>query len=75
MPTQLQASKVHVLFEPYFTPSIKDYEHSQRFDSARLNYTIAELDQVRKSDFAKELKNLNLEVLLDMVEKHDPEQE
>ncbi|XP_031333897.1 mitogen-activated protein kinase kinase kinase 15-like [Photinus pyralis] len=36
MVTQLQASRIDVIFDQYFTPSIKDYEHSQRFESTQL---------------------------------------
>lgn len=52
MVTQLKASRIDLIFDQYFTPSIKDYEHSQRFE------------QVRSSDFIKQLKNLNFKEAL-----------
>ncbi|KAF9412756.1 hypothetical protein HW555_008841 [Spodoptera exigua] len=55
----------------YFTPSIKNYEHSQRFESAQLEYTITGPEQVRPSDFVKELKNSNFkEALVDFFISH-----
>ncbi|GBP52408.1 hypothetical protein EVAR_4691_1 [Eumeta japonica] len=64
MVTQFQASRIDVIFDQYFTPSIKDYEHSQRLESAQLEYTITGPEQIRSSDFAKELRNLNFKVAL-----------
>ena len=40
MVTQLQALRIDVIFDQYFTPSIKDYEHCQRCESAQLEYII-----------------------------------
>ena len=71
MVTQLKASRVDVVFDQYFTPSIKSYEHSQRFESAQLEYTISGPEQVRPSDFVKELKNSNFkEALVDFFILH-----
>lgn len=71
MATQLKASRIDVVFDRYFTPSIKDYEHSQRFECAQLEYTIDGPEQVRPSDFAKELKNSNFkEALVNFVILH-----
>lgn len=64
MATQFQASRIDVIFDQYFTPSIKDYEHSQRLESAQLEYSINGPEQIRSSDFAKELKNLNFKEAL-----------
>ncbi|GFS69541.1 uncharacterized protein TNCV_3894021 [Trichonephila clavipes] len=58
MVTQLQTSRIDVIFEQYFTPSIKDYEHSQWLESAQLEYTRTVPEQIRSTDFAKELKIL-----------------
>lgn len=57
MVTQLSASRIDVVFDQYLTPSIKDYERSQRFESAQLEYTIAGPEQVRpkKSNFKEAL--------------------
>nr|XP_037875934.1 uncharacterized protein LOC105842686 isoform X2 [Bombyx mori] len=64
MATQFQASRINVIFDQYFTPSIKDYEHSQRLESAQLEYSITGPEQIRPSDFAKELINLNFKEAL-----------
>ncbi|GFY05337.1 uncharacterized protein TNCV_2207831 [Trichonephila clavipes] len=66
MDTHLKASRIAVIFDQYFTPSIKDYEHSQRLEYAQLEYTITGPEQIRSSDFSKELKNFNFkEALVD----------
>ena len=39
MVTQLHALRTDVIFGQSFTPSIKDYEQYQRFESAQLEYT------------------------------------
>nr|XP_046473658.1 uncharacterized protein LOC124214934 isoform X2 [Neodiprion pinetum] len=71
MVTQLKASRIDVIFDQYFTPSIKGYERSMRFESAQLEYTIAGPEQVRPSDFVKELKNSNFkEALVDFFILH-----
>lgn len=64
MVTKFDASRIDVIFDQYLTPSIKDYEHSQRFESAQLRYTITGPDQTRPSDFTKELKNSNFKQAL-----------
>lgn len=64
MVTQFQAARIDVVFDQYFTPSIKDYEHSQWLESAQLEYSITGPEQIRSSDFAKELKNLNFKEAL-----------
>ncbi|CAG5019593.1 unnamed protein product [Parnassius apollo] len=69
--TQLQASRIDVIFDQYFTPSIKDYEHSQRFECAQLEFTITGPEQVIPSDFTKALKNFNFkEALVDFFISH-----
>ncbi|KAF9416757.1 hypothetical protein HW555_005986 [Spodoptera exigua] len=61
----------YIVQPDYFTPSIKNYEHSQRFESAQLEYTITGPEQVRPSDFVKELKNSNFkEALVDFFISH-----
>ncbi|GFY58522.1 uncharacterized protein TNIN_185791 [Trichonephila inaurata madagascariensis] len=67
MVTHLNASRIDVIFDQYFTPSIKDYEHSQRLESAQLEYTITGPEQIRSTDFAKELKNLNFKEALWLI--------
>lgn len=57
MVTQLNASRFDVIFDQYFTPSIKDYERSLRYESTQLDFIITGSDQVRPADFGKELRN------------------
>ncbi|GFY38989.1 hypothetical protein TNIN_122071 [Trichonephila inaurata madagascariensis] len=67
----IDASRIDAIFDQYFTPPIKDYVHSQRLESAQLEYTITGPEQIRSSDFAKELKNLNFEeTLVDFFISH-----
>lgn len=52
------ASCVHVVFDRYWSPSIKDYERSLRGGSdSNHEYVISGPDQTRTHDFAKELRN------------------
>jgi len=52
------ASCVHVVFDRYWSPSIKDYERSLRGGSDSTHeYVISGPDQARTHDFAKELRN------------------
>lgn len=64
MVTKFEAPRIDVIFDQYLTPSIKDYEHSQRLESAQLSYTITGPDQTCPSDFTKELKNSNFKQAL-----------
>lgn len=57
MVTQLHAQRIDVVFDQYFTPSIKDYERSLRHEYKQLAFNITGPDQVRPADFAKELRN------------------
>lgn len=71
MVTQLPASRFDVIFDQYFSPSIKDYERSLRNESTQLEFSISGPDQVRPSDFAKELKNIRFkEALIDFFIRH-----
>ncbi|KAG8177889.1 hypothetical protein JTE90_001720 [Oedothorax gibbosus] len=64
MVTQLNAKRYDVIFDQYFSPSIKDYERFLRHESTDLEFTITGPDQVRPSDFAKELKNIRFKQAL-----------
>lgn len=55
--THLNAQKIDVVFDQYFTPSIKDYERSLWPEYKQLAFNITGPDQVRPADFAKELRN------------------
>ncbi|CAK1599329.1 unnamed protein product [Parnassius mnemosyne] len=56
--TSYNVSYVHIDFDRYWSPSIKDYERSLRggIDSNH-EYVISGPEQARKYDFAKELRN------------------
>ncbi|KAG8179171.1 hypothetical protein JTE90_024375 [Oedothorax gibbosus] len=64
MVTQLNAKRYDVIFDQYFSPSIKDYERFLRHESTYLEFIITGPDQVRPSDFAKELKNIRFKQAL-----------
>lgn len=65
------ASRIDIIFDQYFTPSIKDYERSLRQEFSKLDFTITGPDQVRPSDFTKELKNSKFkEALIDFFILH-----
>ncbi|XP_033227631.1 uncharacterized protein LOC117179704 isoform X4 [Belonocnema kinseyi] len=56
MASRSGVNQIHIVFNRYFSPPIKDYEHELRNanDSA---FEISGPDQVRPADFSKELKN------------------
>lgn len=64
MVTQLKATRYDVIFDQYFSPSIKDYERSRRYESSLLEFNITGPDQVRPSNFTKELKNIHFKQAL-----------
>ncbi|GFW57468.1 uncharacterized protein TNCV_543781 [Trichonephila clavipes] len=64
MVIQLNAKRFDIIFDQYFSPSIKDYERSLRHESTQLGFNITGPDQVRPSDFAKELKNIRFKQAL-----------
>lgn len=71
MVTQLKATRYDVIFDQYFSPSIKDYERDLRRESTQLDFNITGPDQVRPSDFLKELKNINFkQALVDFFIQH-----
>ncbi|GBP88538.1 hypothetical protein EVAR_21746_1 [Eumeta japonica] len=53
------ASRIAIVFDRYFTPSIKDYEHSIRGNVDDKEFHITGPQQMRTADFTKDLKNLN----------------
>lgn len=55
--TSYNSSCVHIVFDRYWSPSIKDYERLLRGGSNRYEYVISGPDQARTHDFAKELRN------------------
>ncbi|GFS84751.1 uncharacterized protein TNCV_2956541 [Trichonephila clavipes] len=56
MVSQLNTKRFDIIFDQYFSASMEDYERSLRHESTPLGFNIARPDQVRPSDFAKELR-------------------
>ncbi|CAG5085062.1 Protein of unknown function [Cotesia congregata] len=52
------APRVDIIFDQYFSPSIKDYERTLRCEMNDLDFKITGPMQVRPVDFNKELKNI-----------------
>lgn len=60
--------RIDIIFDQYLYPSIKD---SERHEASLIDYTISGPEQVRPSNFAKELNNTKFkEALVDFFEKH-----
>lgn len=57
MATRVQSHRVDIIFDRDTSPSIHNYENSQRQHILNLDYVISGPDQVRPADFTKELKN------------------
>ena len=57
MVTNNKSHEIHVIFDRYWSPSIKDYERSLRGGASQYDYVISGPDQTRPTDFSKELKN------------------
>lgn len=53
------ASRIAIVFDCYFTPSIKDYEHSIRGNVDDKEFHITGPQQMITADFTKDLKDLN----------------
>lgn len=62
--TSSNARTVTITFDRYFTPSIKDHEHSLRGRIEGHNYCINSPDQLRPANFASELKNIHFKEAL-----------
>lgn len=58
MITNYSANRIDLIFDKYFNPSIKDYEHALRGSYINENYVISGVNQKRKSNFSVELKNM-----------------
>lgn len=71
-----EASRVAIVFDRYFTPSIKDYEHTLRGTVDDRNFHISGPQQIRTTDFAKDLKNIKFkEALVKFLIDHWADQE
>lgn len=51
-----RAPRVDIIFDQYFTPSIKDYERARRNEQNSIDFNITGPSQTRPTDFIKELK-------------------
>lgn len=58
------AETIAIVFDRYFKPSIKDYEHHLREQTESRTFKITGPEQVRPSDFSKELRNKNFKEAL-----------
>ncbi|CAK1581026.1 unnamed protein product [Parnassius mnemosyne] len=56
--TATKAPRVDIIFDQYFSPSIKDYERKLRNEENLMDFNINGSMQVRPTDFNKELKNI-----------------
>ncbi|GFW70277.1 hypothetical protein TNCV_5131031 [Trichonephila clavipes] len=71
MVSKYSTRRIDVIFDQYMYPSIKDSERCLRHEASLIDYIISGPDQVRPSDFAKELKNTKFkEALVGFFEKH-----
>lgn len=60
-----QGNEIAIVFDRYFTPSIKDYEHTLRNSvNEDKDYHISGPQQIRLVDFAKHLKNIKFKEAL-----------
>lgn len=58
------ASHVAIVLDRYFTPSIKDCEHTLRGSTNDKDFYISGPQQTRTADFAKDLKNIKFKEAL-----------
>ncbi|CAG9834603.1 unnamed protein product [Diabrotica balteata] len=71
MVSKYSTRRIDVIFDQYIFPSIKDSERCLRHEASLIDYTISGPEQVRPSDFSKELKNTKFkEALVDFFTKH-----
>lgn len=71
MVTKFPARRIDVIFDQYFHPSIKDNERLLRDEAPQIEYNISGPDQIRPTDFAKEMKNTKFkEALIDFFATH-----
>jgi len=71
--TRYKANRIDIVFDQYFSPSIKDSEHKKRSPSIQNNskYVISGPDQTRPADFIKELRNGHFkEAFVDFLIEH-----
>jgi len=71
--TGYKANRIDIVFDQYFSPSIKDSEHKKRSPSIQNNskYVISGPDRTRPADFIKELRNGHFkEAFVDFLIEH-----
>lgn len=69
--TTTRAPRIDIIFDQYFSPSIKDYERALRNEGGNMEYIISGPEQVRPADFAKELRNIKFkEALVNFLIQH-----
>ncbi|XP_047992980.1 uncharacterized protein LOC125231567 [Leguminivora glycinivorella] len=56
--TSFKAPRVDIIFDEYFSPSIKDYERVRRNEQRTIEFNITGPSQTRPTDFMKELNNI-----------------
>lgn len=70
------ANQVVIVFDRYFSPSSKDFEHTLRGSTNEKDYCISGPQQTRTTDFAKAVKHFKFkEVLVKFLIEHWAEQE
>ncbi|KAK5637859.1 hypothetical protein RI129_000142 [Pyrocoelia pectoralis] len=62
--TATKAPRIDIIFDQYFSPSIKDYERTLRNEVNAMDFKITGPMQVRPVDFNKELKNIKFKQAL-----------
>lgn len=71
MVTKYPGQRIDVIFDQYWSPSIKDNERSLRLETVQMQFIISGPEQVRPSDFSNELKNIRFkEALIDFFTAH-----
>jgi hypothetical protein len=56
--TATKAPRVDIIFDQYFSPSIKHYERALRNEVNSMDFKITGPMQVRSTNFSKELNNI-----------------
>lgn len=71
MVTKYPGQRIDVIFDQYWSPSIKDNERALRLETVQMQFIISGPEQVRPTDFSKELKNIRFkEALIDFFTAH-----
>ncbi|EZA55346.1 hypothetical protein X777_04800, partial [Ooceraea biroi] len=69
--TSTRAPRIDIIFDQYFSPSIKDYERAKRNEQDNMEFIISGPEQVRPTDFTKELQNIKFkDALVNFLIEH-----